>query len=293
MGDFLLYEAKANPAGVDICSCRVSAVFSAACLAVCLCEPGQNHTQGLFHFIHCNLCCCGAATVGVFQPVDIERAGTVGVEVGKRLGAARFLTDTCGLLEQLDLGVVLGPLAHDPVGVYLLSDQDDGGVLNNLLVELARCEALRVVASLDELVSYVFVDAVADEGAGSCAGEDPLVFQTVLGGKVLGDDLAGCAAGDVAGADEDSFEGAVAARAAGTVEGLGESLNSGVRSPRESVAGEDCTFPALWLLASSGSASSSASTVGALWWPTRMMLGPVVLPSTSRMSPGWPRCWCG
>ena len=191
---------------------------------MCLCEPGQNHTQGLFHFIHCNLCCCGAATVGVFQPVDIERAGTVGVEVGKRLGAARFLTDTCGLLEQLDLGVVLGPLAHDPVGVYLLSDQDDGGVLNNLLVELARCEALRVVASLDELVSYVFVDAVADEGAGSCAGEDPLVFQTVLGGKVLGDDLAGCAAGDVAGADEDSFEGAVAARAAGTVEGFGGEL---------------------------------------------------------------------
>ena len=77
---------------------------------------------------------------------------------------------------------------------------------------------------VDELVSYVFVDAVADEGAGSCAGEDPLVFQTVLGGKVLGDDLAGCAAGDVAGADEDSFEGAVAARAAGTVEGFGGEL---------------------------------------------------------------------
>ena len=79
------------------------------------------------------------------------------------------------------------------------------GVLNNLLVELARCEALRVVASLDELVSYVFVDAVADEGAGACAGEDPLVFQTVLGSKVLGDDLAGCAAGNIAGADEEQL----------------------------------------------------------------------------------------
>ena len=191
---------------------------------MCLCEPGQNHTQGLLHLIHCNLRCCGATAVGVFQPVDIEWAGTVGVEVGKRLGAACILANASSLLEQLDLGVVLGPLAHNPISVYLLGYQDDGGVLDNLLVDLAGCEALRIVTSFDELVSYVFVDAVTDEGTGACAGEDPLVFQPVFCGKVLGDDLTRCAAGNIAGADEDSFEGAVAARTAGTVEGFGGEL---------------------------------------------------------------------
>ena len=146
-------------------------MFSGVRLAVCLCEPGQNDAQGLLHLVHCNLRCCGAAAVGVFQPIGIKRAGTVGVEIRQRFGAACILADTCNLLEELNLGVVLGPLAHNPVGVHLLGYQDDGGVLNNLFVELAGCEALRVVASLDEFVGYVFVDAVADEGAGACAGE--------------------------------------------------------------------------------------------------------------------------
>ena len=120
--------------------------------------------------------------------------------------------------------MVLGPLAHNPIGVYLLGHQNDGGVLDNLLVELAGCEALRVVPALNELVGYVLVDAVTDEGAGACAGENPLVFQTVLCGKVFGNDLAGCATGNVSGADEDGFERAITASVAGTVEGFGGKL---------------------------------------------------------------------
>ena len=173
-------------------------MFSGVRLAVCLREPGQNHAQGLLHLVHCDLSSCGAAAVGVFQPVGIEWAGAVGVEVGQRFGAACFLADTCGLLEQLNLGVVLGPFAHDPVGVYLLGHQNDGGVFNNLLVELAGGETFGVVSSFDEFVGYVFVDAVADESAGARAGENPLVFQTVLCGEVLGDYLTGCAAGNIA-----------------------------------------------------------------------------------------------
>ena len=72
--------------------------------------------------------------------------------------------------------MVLGPLANDPVGVYLLSDQDDGGVLDNLIVELAGGETFGVVAALNKLVGYVLVDAVTDECAGARTGENPLVF---------------------------------------------------------------------------------------------------------------------
>ena len=87
--------------------------------------------------------------------------------------------------------MVLGPLAHDPVGVHLLSDQDDGGVLDNLTVELAGGETFGVVATLNKLVGYMLVDAVTDECAGARAGKNPFVFQIVFCGKVLGDHLTG------------------------------------------------------------------------------------------------------
>ena len=108
--------------------------------------------------------------------------------------------------------------------MYLLSDQDDGGVLDNLAVELAGGETFGVVAALNKFVGYVLVDAVTDECAGACAGENPLVFQSVFCGEVLGDHLTGCAAGNVAGAHEERFEGAVFAGAVGTVESLGREL---------------------------------------------------------------------
>ena len=90
----------------------------------------------------------------VFQPIGIKRAGTVGVEIRQRLGAACIPADTCNPLEELNLGVVLGPLAHNPVGVHLLGYQDDGGVLNNLFVELADAKPSGC-SPLDEFVARV------------------------------------------------------------------------------------------------------------------------------------------